>query len=155
MEQEILHSHSKEEIYQLKTENKVKTINKKNERIPRNYSESNFFSKIWYFWVKPAIELANKRPLEKKDVCNLSPSQCTSKNMPKFKRIFYVKASKKNNKYPLFFSILSLHFTSLLFIFYLFMFDLGLVYSKIFFFKKIISAFSTNVNYLFGMLLIF
>ena len=142
MEQEILHPHSKEEIYQLKTETKVKRINKKEEQIPRNYSESNFFSKIWYFWVKPAIELANKRPLENKDVCNLSPSQCTSKNMSKFKRIFNIKASRKNNKYPLFFSILSLHFKSLLFIFYLFMFDLGLVYSKIFFFKKIISAFS-------------
>ena len=149
MDSENSFIHSKEEVQQLKSDNYINNENFNNNNInnpiPKNFSESNFFQKIFYFWVNPVIELANKRPLENKDVCNISPEQQTSKNLDKFKEIFYKKSSIKSNKYPLFFSILSLHFKSLLFIFALFIFDLSLIYAKIFFFKKIISAFSKGI----------
>ena len=143
MDPEIVHLKSKEDIQFIEQKNN----NNNSAKIPKNYSESNFFSRLFYFWAKPAIELANKKPLENNDVCNISPSQYTSKMMPEFHEIFNKKSSKKNNKYPLFFSILSLHFNSLLFIFFLFMVDLCLVYTKIFFFKRIISCFSKGVYF--------
>ena len=138
MDPEIVHLKSKEDTQFIAPKNN----NNNSAKILKNYSESNFFSRLFYFWAKPAIELANKKPLENKDVGNISPSQYTSKMMPEFHEIFNKKSSNKNNKYPLFFSILSLHFKSLLFIFFLFMVDLCLVYTKIFFFKRIISCFS-------------
>ena len=149
MESETSHLRSKEEIL---TSNKKRNKDKKyynnnnrdnySESIPRNYSESGFFEKIFYFWVKSAIELANKRPLENKDVCKISQNQCTNKNLRTYQEIFLKKSSNKNSKYPLFFSILSLHYKSFLFIYLLFIIDLSIVYIKIFFFKRIISIFS-------------
>ena len=109
MESETSHLRSKEEIL---TSNKKRNKDKKyynnnnrdnySESIPRNYSESGFFEKIFYFWVKSAIELANKRPLENKDVCKISQNQCTNKNLRTYQEIFLKKSSNKNSKYPLF-----------------------------------------------------
>ena len=141
MESETGYLQSKEEIQKLKSEkNKQTTFSK--ESIPKNYSNANFFSKIFYFWAKPAIILANKRPLKNGDVCNISQNQSVSKHFSIFKKIFYEKSSDKYNNYPLFTAIVILHYKSLLFLFFLNMTDVGLEYIRIYFFKKIISIFS-------------
>ena len=142
MESDALFNHSSEEFQQLKKNKNKNNICQKVESIPTNFSESNFIQKFFYLWVKPALELANKRPLENKDVCNIAPNQCTYKNLELFQEIFSKKSSNKNNKYPLFFSILSLHYKYFLFIYFLFIIDLSIVYLKIYFFKRIISIFS-------------
>ena len=64
--------------------------------------------------------------------------------MKKYNEIFEKKSSSKKYKYPLFFSIFSLHKKYFLFIYFLFIIDFSIVYSKIYFFKKIISTFSTG-----------
>ena len=136
---------SKEEIISLKlnTNPIIKTQNnKKNNLSPINYINSNFFSKIFYSWANPILSLANKRPLEKDDVCRISKTQSVSYNFEKFKKIFYAKSRNKSSKYPLFISIVILHSKSLLFLFGLNMTDVGLEYIRIYFFKKIISIFS-------------
>ena len=114
------------------------------EFLPRNFSDSNFFARFFYFWVKPAIDLANKRPLNIEDVGNISKEQRTCVNMSQYQKIFNKKVSSKRYKYPLFFSIFSLHLNYFLFIYFLFIIDFSFVYSKIYFFKKIISYFSTG-----------
>ena len=141
MDSEKGYLHSKEENLQLKTE-KNKSLNISNKSIPNNYINQNFFSKIFYCWAKPAIILANERPLENRDVCNISQNQSVSKNFEIFKKIFNEKSSNNNNNYPLFSSIVFLHHKSLLFLFFLNLADVGLEYIRIYFFKKIIAIFS-------------
>jgi ABC-type multidrug transport system fused ATPase/permease subunit len=110
--------------------------------LSKNYTESNFISRFFYFWANPAISLANKRPLEKEDVCQISESQKVSKNFEKFKQIFDKQSKDKLSKYPLFMSIIKVHYKKIIFLFILNMIDVGLEYIRIFFFKKIISIFS-------------
>ena len=114
------------------------------QSLPTNFTNSNIISKFFYFWVKPAIDLSNKRPLNIEDVGNISKEQRTCQNMSLYQKIFNKKASSKEYKYPLFFSIFSLHLRYFLFIYMLFIIDFSFVYSKIYFFKKIISTFSTG-----------
>ena len=135
---------SKEEIISLKlnTNPIIKFQKHKKNILPTNFTKSNFFSKIFYFWANPILSLANKRPLEKDDVCQISSEQSVSYNFDKFKKIFYDQSKNKSNNYPLFISIVILHSKSLLFLFVLNMTDVGLEYIRIFFFKKIISIFS-------------
>ena len=117
---------------------------KSSKSLPINFTNSNFISKFFYFWVKPAIDLANKRPLDIDDLGNISKEQRTEENMSLYKKIFNKKVSSKRYKYPLFFSIFSLHYKYFLFIYFLFIIDFSFVYEKIYFFKKIISTFSTG-----------
>ena len=119
-------------------------VNKKNQTLPINFTNSNFFSKFFYLWVKPAIELANKRPLNIEDLGNISKEQRTCKNLEKYKEILNKKVKSKRYKYPLFFSIFSLNIKYFLFIYFLFIIDFSFVYEKIYFFKKIISTFSSG-----------
>ena len=144
MESDTLFIHTTEEIQQLKNLQNNNNIKKNNssQTIPKNYSESNFFQRFFYFWAKPAIDLAHQRQLENKDVCNISNEQQTSKNLEEYKTIFAEKSSNKKYKYPLFFSILSLHYKHFLFIYFLYIIDLSIVYIKIYFLKRIISIFS-------------
>ena len=143
MESDRLFSRADEEIQHLKN-NQNNNDNQKNssESIPKNFSESNFFKKFFYLWVNPAIKLANIRPLENKDVSNIGSDQRTIKNLSLYQQIFSKLSSNKNSKYPLFFSILYLHYKYFLFIYFLFIIDLSIVYAKIYFFKRIISIFS-------------
>ena len=101
-----------EEIQKLKNHpnNNINNQDNSSESIPINFSESSFFQKIFYLWVKPAMDLAHKRPLENKDVCKVSNDQRTIRTLPEYQEIFYKKAANKKSKYPLFFSILSLHY---------------------------------------------
>ena len=143
MESDTLFNRTDEEIQELKrAQNNNDNQRNSSDSIPKNFSESNFFSKFFYLWVKPAIQLANKRPLENKDVCNINKDQRTIKNLTKYQEIFNKQSSNKKRKYPLFFSILYLHYKYFLFIYFLFIIDLSIVYAKIFFFKRIISTFS-------------
>ena len=142
MDRQII-SISKEELQPITLDSTHKiNYNKNPESLPINYTNSNFFSKFFYFWVKPAIDLSNKRPLNIEDIGNISQEQKTCENMTLYKKIFNKKSSSKKYKYPLFFSIFSLHFKYFLFIYFLFIIDFSFVYSKIYFFKKIISTFS-------------
>ena len=134
--------HSKEENQNLKIKNHNNINNSSKELIPYNFINASFLSKIFYFWAKPAISLANKRPLKNIDICNISPNQSVLRNISSFKKIFYEKTSNKNSNYPLFIAIVTLHYKSLLFLFFLNMADVGLEYIRIYFFKKIISFFS-------------
>ena len=142
MESEDGYFHSKEENQNLKIKKNTKRVNSLKKPIPNNYTNASFLSKIFYLWAKPAISLANKRPLKNNDICNITPSQSVLRNISSFKKIFYEKSSNKNSNYPLFVSIVVLHYKSLLFLFFLNMTDVGLEYIRIFFFKKIISLFS-------------
>ena len=135
-----------EELQKLKIKNNDNK-NISSEEIPKNFSESSFFEKFFYLWAKPALNLANKRPLENKDVCNVAPEQKTINILGEFQRIFIEKSKIKKNKYPLFFSILSLHYKYFLYIYFLFVIDLSIVYTKIYFFKRIISIFSRGDFY--------
>ena len=147
MDRQII-SISKEELQPITLDSTHKIIYNKNpESLPINYTNSNFFSKFFYFWVKPAIDLSNKRPLNIEDIGNISQEQKTCENMKLYKKIFNKKSSSKKYKYPLFFSIFSLHFKYFLFIYFLFIIDFSFVYSKIYFFKKIISTFSNYSLY--------
>ena len=137
-------SNPKEEIESLKINSiPVEKIQKNKKNIlPVNYTQSTFFSKIFYFWANPILALANKRPLENEDVCQISKAQSVSNNFEKFKQIFNKKSKDKFSHYPLFLSIVNLHYKSLIFLFILNMTDVGLEYIRILFFKKIISIFS-------------
>ena len=145
MESDIGYFQSKEENQNLKEikNKKVKYIYK--ESIPNNYTNASFLSSIFYLWAKPAISLANKRPLKNQDICNITHEQSVSKTFSSFKKIFYEKSLNKNSEYPLFLSIFGLHYNSLLFLFFLNMSDVGLEYIRIYFFKKIISIFSEGI----------
>ena len=143
MDGEITYFQSKDEIESLKI-NSISIQNnqeKQKNTIPINYTQSSFLTKIFYIWANPVLALANKRPLEKEDVCKISQTQTVYNNIDKFKKIFY-EQSKLFNNYPLFISIVILHSKSLLFLFILNLADVGLDYIRIFFFKKIISIFS-------------
>ena len=111
-----------------------KNLEENNSPLPINFTQSSFFSKFFYFWVNPMIELSNKRPLDITDVGKISKNQKTNENMNLYQKIFNKKVSSKKYKYPLFFSILSLHFKYFLFIYFLFIIDFSFVYLKIFFF---------------------
>ena len=145
MESDIGYFQSKEENQNLKEikNKKVKYIYK--ESIPNNYTNASFLSSIFYLWAKPAISLANKRPLKNQDICNITHEQSVSKIFSSFKKIFYEKSLNKNSEYPLFLSIFGLHYNSLLFLFFLNMSDVELEYIRIYFFKKIISIFSEGI----------
>ena len=132
----------KNENQDLKNNETKKVKYNPKDSIPINYTEANFLSKIFYFWAKPAISLANKRPLKNIDICNISPNQAVSKNSSYFKDIFYQNSLNKTSGYPLFMTIVTLHYKSLIFLFFLNIVDVGLEYIRIFFFKKIISIFS-------------
>ena len=136
MESDDSYLHSKDEKQNLKVKNNKNIKYSSKELIPNNFTNASFLSKIFYFWAKPAISLANKRPLTNIDICNISPSQSVLKNISSFKKIFYEKSSNKNSNYPLFTAIVALHYKSLLFLFCLNMTDVGLEYIRIFFSKK-------------------
>ena len=144
MDTEISYFHSKEEVESLKINPMQITYNQENKKniLPVNFSQSSFFSKIFYFWVNPVLALANKQPLEKNDVCKISKSQMVSNDFDKFKEIFHKQSKDKNKSYPLFATIVILHYKTLLLLFLLNIADVGLEYLRIFFFKKIISIFS-------------
>ena len=133
----------KKEFHPISSSHKQNT-NINNQTLPINFSNSNFISKFFYLWVKPAIELANKRPLNIEDLGNISKEQKTCENLEKYKEIFNKKVDSKKYKYPLFFSIFALHIKYFLFIYFLFIIDFSFVYEKIYFFKKIISTFSSG-----------
>ena len=144
MDAEISYFHSKDEVESLKINSKKISKNQENKNIilPINYTQSSFFSKIFYFWVNPVLALANKQPLEKDDVCKISKSQMVSNDLDKFKDIFNKQSKDKTNSYPLFSTIVILHWETLLLLFILNIADVGLEYIRIYFFKKIISIFS-------------
>jgi hypothetical protein len=144
MDAEITYLHSKDEIESLKINSNSNQKNQENTKniLPINYTQSSFFSKIFYFWANPVIALANKRPLEKEDVCKISQFQKVSNNFEKFRKIFHKQSMNNYSSYPLFSTIVILHWKTLLFLFVLNMTDVGLEYIRIFFFKKIISIFS-------------
>ena len=134
---------SKEELQPISSFQK-NNLNKNNQTLPMNFTNSNFISKFFYLWVKPAIDLANKRPLNIEDLGNISKEQKTNENLDKYKEILNKKVKSKKYKYPLFFSIFSLHIKYFLYIYFLFIIDFSFVYEKIYFFKKIISTFSSG-----------
>ena len=144
MDAEITYLHPKDEVESLKINSMNNPTNQENVKniLPINYTQSSFFSKIFYFWANPVIALANKRPLEKEDVCKISKFQKVSNNFEKFKKIFHKQSMNNYSSYPLFSTIVILHWKTLLFLFVLNMTDVGLEYIRIFFFKKIISIFS-------------
>ena len=144
MDAEITYLHPKDEVESLKISSMNNPTNQENVKniLPINYTQSSFFSKIFYFWANPVIALANKRPLEKEDVCKISKFQKVSNNFEKFRKIFHKQSMNNYSSYPLFSTIVILHWKTLLFLFVLNMTDVGLEYIRIFFFKKIISIFS-------------
>ena len=92
MDAENGYLHSKDEIESLKI-NSIplrKKSNNNKKSLPINYTQSSFFSKIFYLWANPVLALANKRPLEKEDVCHISPTQTVSNNFKEFKCLFII-----------------------------------------------------------------
>ena len=144
MDAEITYLHPKDEVESLKISSMNNPTNQENVKniLPINYTQSSIFSKIFYFWANPVIALANKRPLEKEDVCKISKFQKVSNNFEKFRKIFHKQSMNNYSSYTLFSTIVILHWKTLFFLFVLNMTDVGLEYIRIFFFKKIISIFS-------------
>ena len=116
MDAEITYLHPKDEVESLKINSITNPTNQENAKniLPINYTQSSFFSKIFYFWANPVIALANKRPLEKEDVCKISKFQKVSNNFEKFKKIFHKQSMNNYSSYPLFSTISRISFNSFL-----------------------------------------
>ena len=157
-------SDSESEISNFEEESSVESeknndinIEKDNKKKQINYTTANYFSFIFFNWANHALSKSYKRPLKTKEISSVSLKQSTAYNIKLLETQWNKRKSKKNNnntinntnnKYPLFFSILSIHKYKILLLFIL---DLSLMcvdYLGMFFFHQIIYNFSIgNFNH--------
>ena len=136
--------------------NDINNINNK-KRKQINYTNVNFFSFLFFNWANHALSKSYKRRIKTKEISSVSLKQSTAYNIKLLEAQWNKRKNKKNsnnsindtnNKYPLFFSILSIHRYKILLLFIL---DLSLMcvdYTGMFFFHQIIYNFSIgNFNH--------
>ena len=145
MDSDSEHSSSEEELREMlrKDQNiddknkglltKQYTHPKKNLTI--NYTNENFFSKIFFSWSKLAMQISNQRVLKTSDVCALQKNQSTRYNIKNLQEM-YNKYANKKNKYPLVYSIFLVHKWLLLYLLFLDIGNMILDYLRMFFFSK-------------------
>ena len=110
-----------------------------------NYTTSNVFSLLTFWWSRLAMRLSNEGNLRIKDVSPLDASQRTDKYIQELYTIWqhYIKVNK-HKTYPLFFALFHMHFWTIV---TLFIFDfclMGFDYVVMFFFRQVVQHFSSG-----------
>ena len=122
-----------------------------------NYTQSNCLSKLFFFWPRYALKKSNKGNLTQNDVCHVSHKQSIDYEIDKIKKTFLkYNTSKRYKKYSLVMTIVLTNYKLLLFLFLLDLFNVGIDYARMFFYRKIIFIFSkqdffpkkANVNFI-------
>ena len=120
---------------------KIPKINKNNTNV--NFSKSNCLSKLFFFWPRTALQKSSKEILTQKDVCNVSDEQSINYEIKKIKNTFLkYNSSNKFKKHSLVITIILSNYKLLLFLFILDLFNVGIDYARMFFYRKIIFIFS-------------
>ena len=136
------------EISELKSKaSSIRKINKSQNIEPKylNYSKSNCFSRLFFYWPKQIFKIANKGQLKHEDVCNVSREQSIKYEINKIKKKFLKYNSGRFKKYSLVLTIFMTNFKLLFLLFILDIFSVGLDYVRMFFYRKIISIFSEGI----------
>ena len=121
--------------------NRINNDNFKNNNI--NYSKSNFLSKLFFIWARPALQKSKQKILTKEDVSKVSKEQSINYEINKIKNTFLkYNSSYKWKKYSLVITIILANFKLLLFLLFLDLFNVGIDYARMFFYRKIIFIFS-------------
>ena len=108
-----------------------------------NYTQSNCLSKLFFFWPRYALKKSNKGNLTQKDVCHVSHEQSIDYEIDKIKKTFLkYNTSKRWKKYSLVMTIVLANYKLLLCLFILDLFNVGIDYARMFFYRKIIFIFS-------------
>ena len=115
---------------------------KKNIQTNLNYSQSNFFSRLFFYWTRNIFSISNRGLLTHEDVCNVSKEQSIKYNIEKVKNTFLKYNSSKLKNQSLVITIFLSNFSLLLFIFILDISNVILDYIRMFFYRQIISLFS-------------
>jgi hypothetical protein len=127
-----------------KENNDINNINNEKKK-QINYTNVNFFSFLFFNWANHALSKSYKRRIKTKEISSVSLKQSTAYNIKLLEAQWNKRKNKKNsnnsindtnNKYPLFFSILSIHRYKILLLFIL---DLSLMcvdYTGMFFFSS-------------------
>jgi hypothetical protein len=119
-----------------------KLTKKKRTNYNVNYSQSNFLSRLFFYWPRHIFKIANKGTLKHEDVCHVSEKQSIKYEIGKIKKTFYKYSSNKLKNYSLVMTIFLSNFKLLFFLFILDLFNVGLDYLRMFFYRQIISIFS-------------
>ena len=119
-----------------------KLTKKKRTNYNVNYSQSNCLSKLFFYWPRHIFKIANKGTLKHEDVCHVSEKQSIKHEIGKIKKTFYKYSSNKLKNYSLVMTIFLSNFKLLFFLFILDLFNVGLDYLRMFFYRQIISIFS-------------
>ena len=115
--------------------------NLKNKNI--NYSKSNCLSKLFFFWARSALQKSKKKILIQEDVCKVSEEQSINYEINKIKNTFLkYNNSQKWKKHSLVITIILTNYKLLLFLLFLDLFNVGIDYARMFFYRKIIFIFS-------------
>ena len=121
---------------------KKKLRRKKKRPTNLNYSQSNFFSRLFFHWARHVFRISNKGTLTHEDVCNVSKEQSIKYNIDKVRNTFYKYNSSSFHNYSLIIAIFLSNINLISFIFILDITNVVLDYARMFFYKNIISLFS-------------
>ena len=121
---------------------KKKLTRKRRTNLNVNYSQSNFLSKLFFYWPKHIFKIANKGTLRHEDVCHVSEKQSIKYEIGKIKKTFSKYSSNRLKNHSLVIAIFLSNFKLLFLLFILDLFNVGLDYLRMFFYRQIISIFS-------------
>ena len=141
-EKNISKSKKKTKFKLVKNLIRKKLTKKKRTNYNVNYSQSNCLSKLFFYWPRHIFKIANKGTLKHEDVCHVSEKQSIKYEIGKIKKTFFKYSSNKLKNYSLVMTIFLSNFKLLFFLFILDLFNVGLDYLRMFFYRQIISIFS-------------
>ena len=110
-----------------------------------NYSQSNCLSKLFFYWPRHIFKIANKGTLRHEDVCHVSEKQSIKYEITKIKNTFEKYSSKILKNHSLVITIFLSNSKLLFLLLILDLFNVGLDYVRMFFYRQIISIFSEGV----------
>ena len=110
-----------------------------------NYTKSNCFSKLFFYWPHNIFKLANKGNLKHEDICHLSPEQSINYEIDKFKSMFLKYNSSRFKRNALILSIFCTNYKLMIVLFFLDLINVGLDYARMFFYRQVISIFSKSI----------
>ena len=122
----------------------IEEKNKKEKKTEYNYYNTNLLNKIFFTWSKKTISISNKRKLKINDINDLHEEQKTKFHINKLLKEWEKYYKKKNEKYPLLKSIFMIHYTEIILLFLVDIFLILFQYISIYFYRQIISHFSSG-----------